>query len=100
MPTTKVGMPAVAADMTAAIAAGESSICWLPPPIGQLGWPSVAITMNLGFVSCTPLRQEPAPASAARVGVQLPFITLPMASVRPAMAVMSAAALFAAMGAA
>ena len=50
MPTTNVGKPAVVAAVTAATAPGVSSLFVLPLA-GQLGWPSVAITMNLGLVS-------------------------------------------------
>ena len=53
MPTTNVGIPAVAAFVTAVIAPGASSADMLPDA-GQFGWPSVASTMNLGFGSVIP----------------------------------------------
>src|SRR6188508_3371142 len=85
MPTTNVGMPADRAAATAAIAPGVSSFAAFPLA-GQFGWPSVASTMNLGFVSVRPVRYVTAASSAARVGVWLPLVRLPSAAVRTASA--------------
>src|SRR5262245_51962364 len=92
MPTTNVGKPAVRAAVTAAMAAGVSSVV-VAPVKGQLGRPSVASTMNFGFGSVSELMYVTAAFSAARVGVELPLVTLPLASVRAAIAAAIAAAL-------
>src|SRR5262245_50213614 len=92
MPTTKVGIPAALAAVTAATAPGVSSAIVLLPLAGQFGWPSVASTMNFGFWSASPRRYVEAAFSAARVGVELPMVTLLFASVRAASAAAIAAA--------
>ena len=68
MPTTKVGNPAVFAAPTAVIAPGLASVT---PASGQVGAPSVASRMNLGFVSVSVCRYPVAPLAALRVGVPL-----------------------------
>jgi len=53
MPTTKVGIPAVAAADTA-FSAPRSSAAFTLFPLAQLGSPSVASSMYFGFGSVRP----------------------------------------------
>ena len=95
MPTTKVGMPIVAASVDRHDRAGRIVGGVSVAPGAQFGRPSVASRMKRGFWSVSP-RMYAAPAfSAERVGVRLPLVTPPLADVRPAIAVWMAPALLA-----
>src|SRR5258708_31322388 len=93
MPTTNTGIPRAALSVTAWIVPGASGVLSSAAPSMQLGKPSVASRMYLGFGSGSVASYRLAALIAARVGVP------PLGCVA-AMAVATPAAFMSAIGAA